>query len=48
MTDEPARLRRDPPRTPRWVIILGALAALIAIAFVVLHFTGGAPVDHGM
>jgi hypothetical protein len=34
------------PGVPRWVKVLGAIAILLAVAFVVLHFVGLSPAGH--
>lgn len=34
-----------PARTPRWVIVFGIIALVLAMLFVVLQFVGGG--DHG-
>ena len=33
-------------RTPRWVIVFGVAALLLALVFVVLHLAGGGPRGH--
>ena len=31
----------SPPSTPRWVLVFGAIAAALVVAFIVLHLMGG-------
>jgi hypothetical protein len=33
--------------TPLWVKILGAIAVVVIVAFLLLHLTGHAPMGHG-
>lgn len=34
------------PGTPRWVKVLGLIALVLLLLFVILHLTGGGVVDH--
>ncbi len=40
--------RKEPPLAPRWVLVLGAVAIVLVVAFFVIHLGGGMPMDHGM
>jgi hypothetical protein len=33
--------------TPAWVKVLGALAVVVVVLFIILHLTGHAPMGHG-
>lgn len=37
----------SPPPAPRWVKVMGAIALLLVIAFVVSHLLGGGFRGHG-
>lgn len=37
----------DDTRPPRWVIVFGIVAAVLVVAFIVLHLAGGGFRGHG-
>lgn len=40
--------RESAYRTPRWVKVFGIVVIILVLLFIILHFTGLAPVGHGM
>ncbi len=44
MSESADTTRDTPPRTPRWVKVFGAVAAVVILLFLVLLLTGN---DHG-
>ena len=38
----------DEPGIPRWVLALGIIAIVVIVLFVIIHFSFGGPVGHGM
>ena len=38
--------RRSPPSTPRWVKVLGIIAIVLTLLFVILHLTGNSLGGH--
>jgi hypothetical protein len=36
----------SPPSTPRWVKVLGLIALVLVLLFVILHLTGGGFMSH--
>jgi hypothetical protein len=37
----------ETPGTPRWVYVLGIIAIILILVFVILHLTGGGLGGHG-
>lgn len=33
---------------PRWVYVLGIIAIVVIILFIIIHFSFGGPMSHGM
>ena len=50
MTDDsPIRDSNDDDEgIPRWVFVLGIIAIVVIVLFVILHFSFGGPMGHGM
>ena len=38
----------DEAGIPRWVYVLGIIAIVVIVLFVILHFSFGGPMGHGM
>ena len=36
------------PGIPRWIVVLGIIALVVIILFVIIHFSFGGPMGHGM
>ena len=50
MADESPRRdsNDDEAGIPRWVYVLGIIALVLILLFVILHFSFGGPMGHGM
>jgi hypothetical protein len=47
--DSPIRYSNDDDAgIPRWVYVVGIIAIVLIVLFVILHFTFGGPMGHGM
>ena len=47
--DSPIRDSNDDEAgIPRWVYVLGIIAIVVIVLFVILHFSFGGPMGHGM
>ena len=47
--DDPIRESNDDDvGTPRWIYVLGIIAVVIIVPFVILHFSFGGPIGHSM
>lgn len=47
-TGETPHRTKEPPRTPRWVIVFGIVVIVLVLLFLVLHLTGMVPMHMSM